>query len=125
MPRRRLPKYAPLGEYLVALTVDAVRLTVPEIEAIITAPLPVSAWSVVFWSNHAHTPQARAWLGVGWRTARHSRRQWVDAVTFVRVAPDSTAAPITSPRPSLLEDVRQWRGGGSPMGEHWLSPSIT
>ena len=92
MPRPIGPrKYAPLARYLMALSVDAVTLTLGEVEQIVGAPLPVSARSVMFWSNHAPTPQARAWLGVGWRTARSSRRQWVAAVTFVRVTPGSTA----------------------------------
>jgi hypothetical protein len=44
MPGRGAPpKYQPLAAYLAALTVAAVRLTFPEIEAIIGAPLPVTA----------------------------------------------------------------------------------
>jgi hypothetical protein len=87
MSRRVGPsKYAPLTAYLAALTVATVRLTLIEIEAIIGAPLPVSAWSSAFWSNVGETPQAQAWVRVGWRTTRYARRQWVDAVTFVRLA---------------------------------------
>jgi hypothetical protein len=110
MPRRVGPsKYAPLTAYLVAYAGDAVRLTLAEIEAIIAAPLPVSAWSSTFWSNQGDTPQARAWLRAGWRTARYSHRQWVDAVTFVRMASATTPEPLAPPCPSLAKSARQRR----------------
>jgi hypothetical protein len=52
MPRRVGPSiYVPLTAYLAAYAGDIVRLTLAEIEAIIATPLPVSAHSVMFWSN--------------------------------------------------------------------------
>ena len=118
MPRRVGPSiYVPLTAYLAAYAGDVVRLTLAEIEAIIAAPLPVSARSVMFWSNYAHTPQGRAWLGVGWRTARYSRRQWVDAVTFVRVASATSAAPLAAPHRTPAETARQRRRGGCRIGD--------
>jgi hypothetical protein len=66
MPRGRPPKYAPLAAYLAALTVDEVRLTFPEIEAIIAAPLPAWAWEPTFWSNHPRGElRAQPWVQAG------------------------------------------------------------
>ena len=64
-------------------------LTFPEIAAIIGAPLPRYAVRASFWTNarqpRAALSQARAWQGVGWRSAG---ARWttggVRAVTFVR-----------------------------------------
>jgi hypothetical protein len=118
MPRRVGPsKYAPLTTYLAGLTVATVRLMLLEIEAIIDAPLPVSAWSSAFLSNSGETSQARAWRRVGWRTTREARRQWVDAVTFVRVASGTDASPVASLLSLLPENACQRRRGDHPIGD--------
>ena len=88
------PKYQPLAAYLAALPPETERLTLtlPEIEALLGAALPRTAWQSTFWANGrgSHgTSRARAWQGAGWRSAglRRGLRPW--AVTFVRA--DSTA----------------------------------
>jgi hypothetical protein len=84
-------KYGPLIRYLAALRADAVTLTLVEIEAIIAAPLPVSARQPNFWANSRRGLfGVRPWLEVGWRVTRTDLRSETPAVTFVRVVPDST-----------------------------------
>jgi hypothetical protein len=92
MARRAGPhKYDPLAAYLAALRVDAVTLTLAEIEVIIGAPLPRSASQVSFWTNYGwNYYAARGWLAVGWRVAQLHRTLDIAAVTFARVAPAST-----------------------------------
>jgi hypothetical protein len=95
MPRWPGPrKYVPLGDYLAQRVTDTVRLTLAEIEAILGSPLPPTATWTPFWSNYVGNPPAvRGWLRVGWRVQRQPGSRWVEAVTFVRVAADSTASP--------------------------------
>jgi hypothetical protein len=91
MPRRRPPKYHPLADYLAALTVDEVRLTFPEIEAILGEPLPVTARRSVFWVNQSGSPSwraARSWVSAGWCVLRTELQARPPTVTFARVAPD-------------------------------------
>jgi hypothetical protein len=93
MPRWPGPgKYDPLGDYLAAQppTTATVRLTLVEIEAILGAPLPMTAQWTGFWTNYARNPPSRAWRRVGWRVIRQTGNRWVEAVTFVREPPDST-----------------------------------
>ena len=82
-------KYDPLVAYLVGLAVDEVRLTFPEIERIVAAPLPPSARRSSFWTKSARSLTARPWQRAGWRVARRELHQSEPAVTFVRVAADS------------------------------------
>jgi hypothetical protein len=91
-------KYDPLADYLAQVPDDQVTLTLAEIETILGAALPGTARSSAFWSNYEENPPARAWRRVGWRTARQRPRQWVEAVTFVRVGAAVAATPPT-PRP--------------------------
>jgi hypothetical protein len=86
-------KYDPLAAYLAALPADEVTLTFAAIERIIGAALPVSAWARTWWANTGGTPQARAWLGAGWRVAAVNFS--LEAVTFVRLPPGSTGQPFT------------------------------
>jgi hypothetical protein len=80
MPRPMGPrKYMPLIRYLEALTEDDVRLTFAEIEAIIGASLPASAWRSTFWTSWPPRvlgggPQ-RAWGG-GWCGRSCTARRW-------------------------------------------------
>jgi hypothetical protein len=93
MPQRLGPrKYEPLTRYLAALRADAVTLPLAEIEAIIAAPLPPTAYRPSFWVN---SPQGvfgvRPWLRAGWRVARTELRREPPAVTFVRHPSDRDA----------------------------------
>jgi len=74
-----LTKYQPLAAYLAASDAAEVVLTLGEIQAIIGAPLPPSAYGVVqYWAGstgkaYGHT---HAWQARGWRArleARHLR----------------------------------------------------
>jgi hypothetical protein len=87
-------KYEPLVTYLGGLTVDEVRLTFPEIERIVAAPLPPSAYQPSFWSTSPHALVARPWLRAGWWVVRTDLHARPPAVTFVRT-PGGAAAPNT------------------------------
>jgi hypothetical protein len=95
MPRGQPLKYEPLRAYLAAQPGDRVTLTVAEITAIVGTSLPASAWNGAFWANAAHgwdaSPQARAWLGIGWRVTARNFRLVEPTVTFTRA--DSTGEP--------------------------------
>jgi hypothetical protein len=85
MPRSLGPrKDVPLTHYQVGLTGDAVRLTLPEIEWIVAAPLPPSAYRPSFWSTSPRSLVARPWLRAGWRVVRTDLHAHPPAVTFVR-----------------------------------------
>ncbi len=78
-------KYAPLTAYLAAQSGDRVELSLSEVEAIIGAPLPRSAWQPGFWSNN---PRAAGpyyvWRNAGWRVAGRVYRPSTWVITFVR-----------------------------------------
>lgn len=77
-------KYEPLSEYLTTLTGDEVCFTFAEIEAILGAPLPPTAWKrSMWWANSLRPdhPQSRAWLGSGWTVSADVNN---GAVTFIR-----------------------------------------
>ena len=85
-------KYDPLAEYLATLPGDEVCFTFAEIEAILGAPLPDTAWRrSVWWANSARPdhPQARAWLASGWAVSADMSN---DTVTFYRRDPDAPPA---------------------------------
>lgn len=87
-------KYEPLTEYLATLTGDEVCFTFAEIEAILGAALPPTAWKRSMWwanSQRPDHPQSRAWLAGGWSVSAD-----VDngAVTFFR----RTAEPTSEKR---------------------------
>jgi len=65
-------KYDPLGEYLRKQSTDEVPLTFSEIERIIGARLPHSAFSHrPWWSNNAtNSVMTKVWLDAGFRSAR-------------------------------------------------------
>ena len=88
MPPRRFgkghpPKYGPLRNYLAARAEDRITLTFAQIEHIIDAPLPPSAYRRDWWVNVPHgRTHAQAWLAAGWRLqAADIRRR---TVTFRR-----------------------------------------
>ena len=88
MPTRGPRKYDPLATYLAGLTAEEMTLAFAAIEAILGAALPTSAWARTWWANTGGTPQARAWLGAGWRVAAVNFS--LEAVTFARLPSDST-----------------------------------
>lgn len=83
-------KYSPLAQYLgkQALNPDPVSLSFAEIEDIIHAALPQSAYkNRDWWSNHndpAHRPQARAWMEAGFQVGKLEQHKDSGAVVFVR-----------------------------------------
>jgi len=77
-------KYEPLAEYLTTLTGDEVCFTFAEIEAILGARLPQTAWQRSMWwanSQRPDHPQSRAWLRSGWTVSADVNN---GAVTFFR-----------------------------------------
>ena len=110
MARSGPRKYGPLATYLAALPTDEVTLTFTAIEAIIGAALPTSAWARTWWANTGGTPHARAWLGVGWRVAAVNFS--LEAVTFARLPPGSTAQPLAAQRRLRRLTARERRRAG-------------
>lgn len=87
-------KYEPLSDYLATLSGDEVCFTLAEIEAILGAPLPPTAWRRgAWWANSSRLdhPQSRAWLARGWRVSADVNN---GAVTFYR----SDRVPATNKR---------------------------
>ncbi|GEM_PF-824692 len=83
-------KYEPLSDYLMTLAGDEVCFTFAEIEAILGAPLPRTAWQrSMWWANSLRPdhPQSRAWLASGWTVSADVNN---GAVTFFRRDPEST-----------------------------------
>ena len=80
----------PLAAHLAAQSpeTDALRLSLAEIEALVGAPLPASAYGSTWWGSTALSKQARPWLATGWRVAGTHLRATPAAVTFARVGRD-------------------------------------
>ncbi|HEV2106813.1 MAG TPA: hypothetical protein VGR16_00970 [Thermomicrobiales bacterium] len=105
MPRRSgFSKYDPLRAYLAGLSEDRVTLTFAEIERIIGAALPASAWRAPFWANTAtswgSSVQATTWRRAGWRVAGTHLSGSSPAVTFERLPLDSSGQLPARPRRS-------------------------
>lgn len=99
-------KYGPLSEYLTTLTGDEVCFTFAEIEAILGATLPPTAWQrSMWWANSPRPdhPQSRAWLASGWTVSADVNN---GAVTFFRRDPASSSQAVRrayhwhAPRPT-------------------------
>ena len=99
-------KYEPLSEYLTTLTGEEVCFTFAEIEAILGAPLPQTAWQRSMWwanSQRSDHPQSRAWLASGWTVSADVNN---GAVTFFRSDPASSSHAVRrayhwhAPRPT-------------------------
>jgi hypothetical protein len=88
-------KYQPLADYFAALAPETayVTLTLPEIEAIVGAPLPGSAVTAAFWTNSRSGPHAGVWLDVGWVLTERSVRTWPATITFTRLSRLLSARP--------------------------------
>jgi hypothetical protein len=93
MTRNGPRKYDPLTTYLGGLAVDQVTLTFAEVEEIVGAPLPPSAWRLSFWSTTAQSLVARPWLRAGWRVLRAELHSELPRVTFQRVAATTRREP--------------------------------
>ena len=66
-----MPKYHPLGDYLVKQNKVSISLTFQEIEQILGFSLPSSAYSYrAWWANSLSHPQAGSWVKVGWRVSK-------------------------------------------------------
>ncbi len=74
-------KYQPLIDYLAAQTARAVTLSFAQIEALIGAPLSVSASGMPTAWHRATQMHVRRWREMGWR-ARYDRRN--QCVHFTR-----------------------------------------
>ncbi len=86
--------YQRLADYLAAQPPETVELTltIAEVEAMVGAPLPVSAWSGRWWSNKPYGRwEVRPWVTAGWRVAHLSMRTVTPTVTFARVSPPHRA----------------------------------
>lgn len=79
-------KYEPLRRYLAEYPGDRVTLTLAELEAIIGAPLPVSARRAGWWANvRGQQPmQMQAWWSAGRWVAGTMLKATAPSVTFVR-----------------------------------------
>jgi hypothetical protein len=89
-PRVGPRKYDPLVAYLAGLAVNEVTLTLPEIERIVGALLPPSAYQPSYWTRSPRSLVARPWRRAGWLVVRWDLHASPPAVHFARV---------TSPRP--------------------------
>jgi hypothetical protein len=87
MPRWPGPStYDPLTRYLAGLAADEVMLTFAEIEQLVGAPLPRSAWRSGYWTRAMRPwgPQNRPWTRAGWRVVRVHLQFDRPTVTFQR-----------------------------------------
>ena len=67
MPMPKGSRYQRLADYLTAQPDDEVRLSFAQIEAIVGAPLPPSAYMRSWWSSKgAKHLAAQPWRAVGW-----------------------------------------------------------
>ena len=85
-------KYQPLADHLAAQSADEVTLSFAQIEAILRATLPATAYLRFWWTNTsvAH-PQVRAWRQAGWEVASLVRRDGEWVATFRRRPADAVS----------------------------------
>lgn len=69
MSRSKEGRYTPLQQYLINLSVDEIKLSFDEMEAILKASLPASAYKhKVWWANSERSqPHAITWLKAGYK----------------------------------------------------------
>jgi hypothetical protein len=98
-----MTKYAPLSEFLNHQPLDEIRLGFGEVEKILGAPLPRSAYEhQAWWANnpegHSHS---RAWHDAGWKTENLNIAG--RAVSFRRVR--KLGVPTTSATTATASDL--------------------
>ena len=85
MPPPRGTKYQPLADYLAAQSADEVTLSLAQIDAILRAPLPTSAYFLAWWrSKGANRRASQPWRAAGWEVAAVAWRDGERRVTFRR-----------------------------------------
>ena len=85
MARPKGSRYQRLADYLTAQSADEVRLSFAQIEALLRAPLPTSAYLRYWWRGHGATYRAgQAWRAAGWEATALTRRADEWRVTFRR-----------------------------------------
>ncbi|MGH7787008.1 MAG: DUF7662 domain-containing protein [Candidatus Binatia bacterium] len=99
-----MPKYAPLERFLAAQSVSELTMTFEEIERVLEAPLPPSAYKHRPWwsNNETNSSMTRAWRNAGFKSAD------VDLVkrrlTFQRLGSGPRPYPVA---PSLAPRVAE------------------
>ena len=85
MPRLRGSAYQPLADYLAAQPANEVTLSFGEIEAILTRPLPASAYLPHWWTvRNANHARSQSWRSAGWDAVPGAWRGTERWVTFQR-----------------------------------------
>ena len=99
-------KYDPLARWLRNQSGFEVSVRLTEIEAIIAALLPDSAWMLTaWWANDARPVQSRAWVREGWRAYPRLVSGKIGTVIFKRdKREESVAEPLHGFRILLVED---------------------
>jgi len=76
-------RYQRLSEHLASLDEDVWEATLDEIQDVLGAPLPESAFQYPAWWSNQGRAQSRAWEGAAWKTKRVNLKN--GKVTFVYV----------------------------------------
>jgi hypothetical protein len=83
-------KYTPLQSFLrdKATSHGEINLSLDQIASIIGVPLPMSAYKHrEWWSNQSdvsNRPQAKAWIGAGYKVDTVTQKSMITAIRFVR-----------------------------------------
>ena len=90
MARPKGSRYQRLADYLTEQSADEVTLSFAEIEALVGAALPTSAYLRDWWRNKGvHRGASRSWRAAGWEVATFTRRAGERWVTFRRRPADT------------------------------------
>ena len=85
MARPKGSRYQRLADYLAAQSADEVALSFAEVEALVGAALPTSAYLRYWWRGYGATYRAgQAWRAAGWEATTLTRRADEWRVTFRR-----------------------------------------
>src|SRR5688500_6000180 len=100
------PTYQPLADdyqrlaaYPAALPPAGTRLalSLPQIEALVGAALPLGSRAPTWWANTPRLAPARAWLAAGWSVTGRSLRATPQLITFTRGV-DAASRPTARSR---------------------------